>query len=486
MTARAREFDRVRGVAHDASSHVRHAVLLTSFAALIVWAAYAARGWCFEWPLDYGEGPLLDQAKRIAAGGTIYPPTFGEYDGLVSNYPFVYPCLLALVGKCFGFTFPVARALTAASALACIAAVASIVRGLTRNPVAAAFAAALFAASPVVIFWSTLARVDFLALAFTLSALALVVRSPLARTTPVLAAVLLVLAVFTRQSHVVAGPLAVGVVLWTDSRARAFVFVAAFLGLSIAMVLALQALTHGGFWLHVVVGNDQAYRPSNVVSALGRFVLSSGPLLVSVGASWKMRAAVTESPHRLLAPFLVGALVASLTIGKVGSSVNHLLPLVAALAIGGGVALASAVKARWVLLAQVPWMLAFALLDSPESLEQRLVRRDEIADLARVVSESQAPLLADEEMGLLVLANQPIAVDPFDLTQLVRAGRATEEPLVAALRAKRFRLVLVSDLPPNNEATVNERWTPRMLAALHVGYEAHETFVRTTVYRPRS
>ena len=362
-------------------------------------------------------------------------------------------------------------------------------RDLTRNHVAAVFAAALFAASPIVISWSTLARVDFLALAFTLSSLALVARFPLARITPVLAAVLLVLAVFTRQSHVLAGPLAVAVALWADSRVRAFVFAGAFLAMLAAFLLALHALTHGAFWLHVVMGNVQAYRPSNVLSALRRFLLTSGPLLVfSVAASWKARAAVPEprSPHHLLAPFLVGALVSSLTIGKVGSSVNHLLPLVAALAIGGGVALASATKTRWVLIAQVPWMMAFALLDSPEALEQKLAHRDEIADLARIVRESPAPLLADEEMGLLVLGSQPIALDPFDLTQLVRAGRANEEPLVTALHERRFRLVLVSDLPPNNEATVRERWSPRMLAALHAGYEAHETFATTTVYRPRS
>ena len=93
---------------------------------------------------------------------------------------------------------------------------------------------------------------------------------------------------------------------------------------------------------------------------------------------------------------------------------------------------------------RLTWMMAFALLDSRKAIAQKLAASDEVAALARIVQQSPPPVLADEEMGRLVLADQPIAGEPFDLTQLVQSGGVTEEPLVAARRARRFRLVLVA------------------------------------------
>lgn len=42
-------------------------------------------------PLDYGEGPLLNQARLLAEGRPIYRPNLNDYPYTVANYPPLFP-----------------------------------------------------------------------------------------------------------------------------------------------------------------------------------------------------------------------------------------------------------------------------------------------------------------------------------------------------------------------------------------------------------
>jgi hypothetical protein len=484
---------------------LREITVLVSVAAALCFALHSARAWLFPWPIDYGEGPLLDQAQRIASGESLYPAAFGKYHGLVSNYPPAYPCLFALAGKLFGLSFSTGRAITGVAVLGSAGFVGALVHRMTERPLPALLAIALFLSSPAVFFWSMFARVDFLALAFALASLWVLVSRPRAASTPYVTAILSVLAVFTRQSYLLAGALPVVVVLWRASRRRAIGFALLVTLATSSLVVGLQGITQGEFLRHVVAANVQAYHFRNVLDAAKRLLLSSAPL--AMASLWVLfstpataRAGRARLDGAVLGPFLVGALLSAFTIGKVGSAANHLIPLVAALAIWGGVAFGRAAevtppsRARGrlrfgahvaaLLVLQVPWMVYFGL-DLSESTDDKLRRAAEFAQLAEVIRAETTPVIADEAAGLVALGGHRLVVDPFDLTQLVQAGVGRQERLVSDLRAKRFGLLLVGEPPLVPDACTRERWTPEMLEAIHDSYEPRGVLGQATMYRPR-
>ena len=55
--------------------------------SLVHYAGLAQPSLAFPYPLDYGEGPLLDQTLRLAAGEQIYDNDFSTAPFTISNYP---------------------------------------------------------------------------------------------------------------------------------------------------------------------------------------------------------------------------------------------------------------------------------------------------------------------------------------------------------------------------------------------------------------
>jgi hypothetical protein len=505
----------VRAREHRAVGLLNIAAIVIGATAVMAFVANGARAWLFPWPIDYGEGPLIEQGKRILAGGSLYPLSFGKYHGIVSNYPPIYPALLALLGSLLGMTLPMARAVAAVGACTCALLIAMIVRQMTRCAASALLALALFVVSPPVFLWSMFARIDFVALAFTLASLCVVVCRPRARATPTLAALLTVLAVFARQSHLVLGPLAIGAALWLDSPRRAVWFSAVFVVSTASAVLALQGITHGGFWLHVVTANIQPYRFGRVANATLDFLGWIAPALAYSlwraalrhrqarrGVIWGLPSdrAPARVAYAAISLFAVAAALSTLTIGKVGSAINHELPLVAAFAIVAGLVFGGALRgaARFhgaderahcftmgVMILQVVWIGLFATQLVAHQASAKLNLAPEFARLATIVRAERGPILADEAMGIVVLAGHELAADPFDLTQMVNAGAASQLPLLRDLEGKLFSLVLVHESPMTSEKCVRERWTNEMLAAIHHAYEPGGVLAGATLYRPK-
>ena len=88
------------------------------------------------------------------------------------------------------------------------------VRHLTGDRLAGLVSGLLLLAFPYVLHWAPLDRVDTLALALGCAGMYRAVRWPRKRWTPLVSALLLVAAVYARQSHGLAAPLAVIVWIW--------------------------------------------------------------------------------------------------------------------------------------------------------------------------------------------------------------------------------------------------------------------------------
>ena len=111
-------------------------LLLVLIAAAGLFATDGARVIRFRYPMDYGEGPLLDQTMRLGRLESIYRvnPTSPPYT--VSNPP-VYPLALSPLGRVWDPAFWYGRLLSWLSTVAAGVLVGLILHAFTRDQAAA-------------------------------------------------------------------------------------------------------------------------------------------------------------------------------------------------------------------------------------------------------------------------------------------------------------------------------------------------------------
>ncbi|HET9909911.1 MAG TPA: glycosyltransferase family 39 protein, partial [Anaerolineales bacterium] len=216
----------------------------------------------YRYSLDYGEAPLVDQAMRLAAGQPIYYADLSKPPYTISNYPPLYVTVLAGSVSILGpaQTFPVGRILSAFSTWIASLCLGLIIYSQTRDRFAAAVAALTFVAFPFVLYWSPLLRIDMLALALSLSALYILISEPYSPRRLFISAVLLVAAIYTRQSYALAAPLAGFVWLLTRDWRQALRLAAMVGGLTLALFFVLNGLTGGGFYFNIVTANVNEFK----------------------------------------------------------------------------------------------------------------------------------------------------------------------------------------------------------------------------------
>ena len=76
----------------SAIPNVVYGVVLLFLASQLLWALWnyadvAVAAINFPFPLDYGEGPILDQVMRLLHGENIYRPDLAQAPWVMSNYP---------------------------------------------------------------------------------------------------------------------------------------------------------------------------------------------------------------------------------------------------------------------------------------------------------------------------------------------------------------------------------------------------------------
>ena len=224
-------------------------------ATVIIFALHTYLSVAYPYSLDYGEAPLIDQAVRLSAGENIYRSDVNTPPYTIANYPPLYVISLIPFLNWFDSPFQMARVISVIATLLSGAFIGLIIYTLSKNRFAALVAAIIFLASPYVVQWSARARIDSLALAFATGALFVLVRWPKARWTWLIGGLLFVAAIYTRQSYVLAAPLAGFVWLWTQDKRRAVSLALLVGGLGIALFLIINTLTNGGFYYNIVTAN---------------------------------------------------------------------------------------------------------------------------------------------------------------------------------------------------------------------------------------
>jgi hypothetical protein len=189
--------------------------------------------------------------------------------------------------------------------------------------------------------------------------------------------------------------------------------------------------------------------------------------------------------------YLGAAVATAFLIGKIGSDVNYLLELSAALALAAGSLVGRypsgpGVRAALLLAlaVQVAVMVQASQFTYARFQAGVIENRDGLVPLEEVVDDANGAVLADEYAGLLPLEGRDIYLQPFEMTQLQRDGRWDQRALLASIERREFPAILIWK-PPYASGVYRERWTREMLKTIVVNYRSTHKYAGTLVYRPR-
>ena len=470
-------FSRLRVTAPSGTALFR--ICLLAFAAWAAWLFFqqSRLGIVYPYPLDYGEGAVLDQAMRLFGRQTIYRTNFSAPPYVINVYPPVYLAaqipFLALWGPAFWY----GRLISVLSALATALLITATLHEFLRSWERSALAGLTFMVIPYVLHWAHLFRVDTLALFLSWAGLFVIVRWPKERWSLFAAAGLMVASVYTRQSYVLAAPLASFCWLWSQNNwKRAATFAALTGSLILGIFVLLNVATGSAFFYNTItVLNKQTLN----MATLWYFVLEVSEhlpiLLVAAGGL-----VITQIPRAnrngaaaLILPYLAGSLISALTISKPGSNVNYLLEFAAA------ISFAAILLIDW--LKRWPWLhiLGLALLAvqiyslavwlGTDYYQARLADPHmENEQIMQLIHQTSGPVLTDEYIGLLLLDHRPVYIQPFDFTMLAQNGMWDQQPFLDMLDRREFALIILYD---QSTGLLRQRWTKQMLEHIRQNYQ---------------
>jgi hypothetical protein len=421
----------------------------------------------FPYELNYGEGYVLNDAVRLASGQPIYVD-LQQFPMVRSPYPPVFPLLWSALVSIAGPALWPGRAIEVVSLIGILALI-GLNAWRTRAGVWPAVAAVgLVAASPFVYQWAGYARVDLLALLFATAGV-VAAQWVRGRRGVLIAALLCGLAIWTKQTTVTAS-IAIAVALLLRSWRNGVLFVSLVCIPSAVLATILNAATGGEFVRHVILGNaSNPVLPLRAAIYVGTFVFLH--LIAITAGMWWLRRALSGRPSPV-ALYLPITLLAALSAGNGGSSVNYLIEPVIALAmvvpfawraLPPASAMAGPVFAVVQLVLLVHWPNSFGTSYLSESAIGRTPTVADAAVGARIddiVQTAPGDVIA-ESASFAVRNGRPVYLQPIDLRAEQLQGRWNPQPLVDALASGRFSTVVTAYklLPVATDQALQQHFT---------------------------
>ena len=460
--------------------------------ALFEYARLAGAALDFPFPLDYGEGPMLDQTLRLAHFENIYRNSFASPPYTVTNYPPLFQLIQVPLAWMVGPAFWYGRLISVLSAISAAGLIGLILNTLTGDRIASAIGGLTLLAFPYLLHGSVLNRVDALALALSLGGLYATVRWPSQRRGPWLAGLLFTATAFTNPRYALAAPLTALVWLWhLDHRRQTFRLAALVIGTCLILFLSLNLITRGGFYLNTVLANWTSFSWYAVTGYWINLYLNAGYLVIGclIFIVIERLGQATRS-WPLVLPYCLGAAFMTLAVGIPNSSANDLFEVAAALSLASGAFIAWAGESYWlkavlvfVLAVQINLLTDWSRQDYIPALMNKMADTREVERLAEYVQEAGGPILADEYMGLIPLYGRRLYFQPFEYKQLQAANVWSEAPLIDSIQREEFSVILLYEPPGWN--AIGTRWTEEVRNTIYDHYRLEDILARTLVYRPK-
>lgn len=250
-------------IADVSSQRQRWALLAAAVALVTSFALFTVQQvplLTFPYAINYGEGVLLDQMRRVTEPPGLYPE-FGQQPYVIDNYPPVYPLIARAFPAPQHAPFFGGRLLSLLASLVSAWMIGLVVRRWAGDA-AGMLSSATFLALPEVHRFAGLARVDALALAFGLVGFYCILRRD--RWLRVLGCAAFFLSIYTRQS-MLAVPVVGFLLLLRREGWSAWVWPAGLLVAGIAGYSVLHLATGGRAYDHLIHFNVLQYSWQEVI-----------------------------------------------------------------------------------------------------------------------------------------------------------------------------------------------------------------------------
>lgn len=420
--------------------------------------------------IDYEEGNVLNAGLRIVEGQTPYPAP-GSFPYIFNPYgPIGY--LVSAVGiKVFGLGLLGPRGLIFAAGLVVVFLIATLIKTFGGRWDAGILLATSYFCLPLVSFWLTVLRVDFLAISLSLLGLCLFANFPRVWW---IAGVLFGLAILTKQTAVAAPAAVVLELLLQKKFARCLA-----LGAIISTVVLACLLTWGPNFVFAFFKSHPD--PYNLGQAfrLG-FVAAHGSMLILAITGYAIFFGLKWTPQsRLGWLYILMCCFSSLSGGKLGSNMNHYLEWTAAVCIIGGVALSALLekaeplaKPFAIALIALTFVFAISLQRNFAIFENQKGCPQAYAFIRSFVGQK----VVSEEVTSLVLGGKEVLVsNPFVITQLGDSINWQEGSL-QDLTEKQYFDVIVLGGTMDNYVKDRGGWPQGMLLAMKSHYRPYKYF----------
>lgn len=439
---------------------------------IFLFARHAVMAISFPYSLEYGEGPILDQILRLASAENIYRNTITMPPYTITSAPPLFMLLQVPFFRVFGPAFWYGRGISVISLVIAATFLSLALYQLTGDRLASLISGLLIFTIPYFWNWSVLDRVDTLALGLSWAGLWAIIRWPDQRRGLVASIILFTAALSTQQTNALVAPITALVWLLQSRRTRRAVELFAGVGgSSVAIFLAINGLTQGGFFLNLVTYNPNLWNYPQVAGKFFEILLNS--FIFGLFALIFFLGERLDTPTRtwpLALPYLVIATLVTLLVGKAGSNDGYMYEMSAAFCLATGAALAW-LKNHWIKAAallliamQVNSFFTWTTEQYLPEFEEKIANRPEIAQLASLVRQANGPILADEYNGLLPLTGKQLYYQPFEFAQLARAGLWDPAPLMSELAQRKFTALLIYF--PRNFNITRSRWPENLYSAI--------------------
>jgi len=482
----------------------------------------------YPYGLDYGEGIVWQQMAALASG-TMYSD-FHEFPFLVFHYTPIYHAVSFLASEAFGNPLAMGRVVSLLSAIGYAALIGTVVGQVSgrETPRVARFAGSLSAFLVLFTFvgvfrWSPVMRVDMLAMFFDMAGVALFLASIKRPRLFYLAAIVFVLAIYTKQ-NMIPGAFACFLISFLYRFAFTLrVFALAFV-VGGGALAGLTAITEGEFIRHIFLYNVNRLEWNNLRVIFG-FILSSIIVLelAAVGAYLVAKRIVApktmtslsawqatlrghpESVAKLtLLAYLGIVAILSMGILKSGAAYNYLIPAAGVSSIMFGLfvveltrrssfSTAEPLGTRSIVATSIMFLFCiWQIFDGgvrginvPPPEQSRVVQQ-----VLERIEKAPGPVWS-EDMVLTRLAGKEVIAEPAIITELAMKGVWDQGPFLDWIRERKFGLIVINT-PRHFDSIAKSiekrpvRFTPELVAAIVSFYPVVETIGDYRIYYPPS
>lgn len=446
--------------------------------ALYEYGRHALMALSFPFPLEYGEGAVLDQVLRLAGGKNIYRAGLAAPPYTITGDPPLFRLVQVPLAVIYGPAFWYGRAISLGAALLAALFLGLTLHALTGDAIAAAAGGLTLLAFPHIAHWSALDRADALALALSWAGLWVIVRWPARRPAAGVAAGLFVAALYTRLAYGWVAPIAALAWLLQSRRVRPAAILTAWYGLiGLVVLLVLNRMTGGGFVTSLSLGQGLEFSHVSFMAQVTGLFLNAWPLvLAAIGFIVVERWWYPTRSWPFVMSYVLAAAAVLLFVDRSAAGGNALFQVEAAMGLVVGAVIAWPHRSSWwrivavlVFAVQINSLVRWSREDFAPAMAERVHQQAEIGQLAQIVREASGPVLADEYMGLLPLAGRRLYLQPVEFAQLYRLRRWDPAELTAAVQRREFAAILLYE-PPFGQAMIVNRWPAPVRNAIWANY----------------